>query len=80
MTAQRRGCWLGNQARHQTPFCIHCFEFRPCLEKTAREVRNVVHIDKGGQMCEGNGTRFVGRAELGQGVSKLIIKLDYNNL
>ena len=35
---------------------------------------------KGGQTCEGNGTRFIGRAELGQEVSKLIIRLDYNNL
>ena len=35
---------------------------------------------KGGQTCEGNRTRFIGRAELGQEVLKLIIRLDYNNL
>ena len=62
------------------PSCIHCFEFGPCLEETAEVVGNIVHVDEGGQTCWGQQDQFIGRAELGRGVLKLIIRLNYNNL
>ena len=45
-----------------------------------REVRNVVHIDEGVKHMRATRPGFTGGAELGWGVSKLVIKLDYNNL
>ena len=43
-------------------------------------VRNVVHIDEGARHAKATRPWLTGGAELGWGVSKLIIRLSYNNL
>ena len=43
-------------------------------------VGNIAHDNEGGQTCWGQWDQFIGGAELGRGVSKLIIRLNYNNL
>ena len=52
MTAQRWGCWLRSQARHQMSSCIHCFEFGPCLEETA-EWSGTLHTSMKGSDAQG---------------------------
>ena len=43
-------------------------------------VGNVAHIDEGVRRARATRPWLTGGAELGRGVSKLIIRLDYNNL
>ena len=43
-------------------------------------VGNVVHVDEGVKHVRATRPEFTGGAELGRGVSKLIIRLNYNNL
>ena len=45
-----------------------------------RVVRNVVHIDEEVRHARSTRPWLTGGAELGRGVSKLIIRLNYNNL
>ena len=43
-------------------------------------VGDVAHVDEGVKRARATRPWLTGRAELGQGVSKLIIRLDYNSL
>ena len=43
-------------------------------------VGNIAHIDEGVRRMRATRPWLTGGAELGQGVSKLIIRLNYNNL
>ena len=43
-------------------------------------VRNIVHVDEGVKRARATRPGFTGGAELRWGVSKFIIRLDYNNL
>ena len=43
-------------------------------------VRNVAHVDEGVRHVMATRPWLTGEAELGRGVSKLIIRLSYNNL
>ena len=45
-----------------------------------RVVRDVAHIDKGVKRVKATRPWLTGEAELGRGVSKLIIRLNYNSL
>ena len=45
-----------------------------------RVVGDVVHVDKGVKRARATRPWLTGGAELGWGVSKLIIRLNYNNL
>ena len=45
-----------------------------------RVVGDVVHVDKGIKCARATRPWLTGGAELGQGVSKLIIRLNYNSL
>ena len=44
------------------------------------DVAHVAHVDKGVRHVMATRPWLTGGAELGQGVSKLIIRLNYNNL
>ena len=43
-------------------------------------VRDVAHVDEGVKRVRATRPRLTGGAELGRGVSKLVIRLNYNNL
>ena len=43
-------------------------------------VGDVAHVDEGVKRARAMRPRLTGGAELGQGVSKLVIRLNYNNL